>query len=153
MLRIANAGLVIIGYSSKPSQIVLPAQKFNDYLMEEGLESVAARRSKRNETNAEAREALPAAPRRCFRPDRSLPRMSTARSASRSNSSPRRTPTVFRPDTHPGSTVETRTSLLPGHSSSRSTGATLSVKVSARSGKDGRVTLKLAEPGMRLVKA
>jgi len=58
VLRVADAGLVIIGYSSKPSQIVLPAQKFNDYLTEEGLESIAALRSKRNETNAEAREAF-----------------------------------------------------------------------------------------------
>ena len=51
-------GLVIIGYASKPSQIVLPAQKFNDYLVEEGLENVAALRAKRNETNAEARESF-----------------------------------------------------------------------------------------------
>ncbi|MBA2305570.1 MAG: DUF4198 domain-containing protein [Acidobacteria bacterium] len=58
LLRVTTLGLVVVGYSSKPSQIVLAAQKFNEYLVEEGLEAVAALRTKRNETNTEAREAF-----------------------------------------------------------------------------------------------
>src|SRR5262249_50803042 len=51
-------GLSIIGYSSHPSAIVLEAEKFNQYLTEEGLEQVAALRTARKQTNAPAREAF-----------------------------------------------------------------------------------------------
>ncbi len=51
-------GLSIIGYSSHPSAIVLEAEKFNQYLTEEGLETVAALRTQRKQTNAPAREAF-----------------------------------------------------------------------------------------------
>jgi hypothetical protein len=52
----AKPGLVLVGYHSKPSAVVLTAQKFNQYLSEEGLETVAALREQRGETGAEARE-------------------------------------------------------------------------------------------------
>src|SRR4029453_747311 len=34
----SKSGLVLVGYHSKPSPVVLTAQKFNQYLSEEGLE-------------------------------------------------------------------------------------------------------------------
>ena len=49
-------GLVIIGYQSHPKPIVLPATTFNQYLKDEGLEAIAELRSRRNQTNSEARE-------------------------------------------------------------------------------------------------
>jgi uncharacterized GH25 family protein len=55
-LRVAMPGLLVIGYSSNPSPIVLPAEKFNQYLADEGLDAVATLRARRNQTNSEARE-------------------------------------------------------------------------------------------------
>ena len=55
-LRVSAPGMVVIGYRSNPSQVELTAEKFNQYLKEEGLEAVAAQRARRNETGAKARE-------------------------------------------------------------------------------------------------
>lgn len=55
-LRVAAAGLHVVGYYSHPSAIELPADKFNAYLVEEGLDGVSALRAQRNETGASARE-------------------------------------------------------------------------------------------------
>src|SRR2546428_6316010 len=48
--------LLVIGYRSNPSAVELPAEKFKQYLKEEGLDAVAALRARRNETGAAARE-------------------------------------------------------------------------------------------------
>ena len=55
-LRVAMPGLVVIGYRSNPSAIEMAADKFNQYVKEEGLDAVAALRSRRHETGAKARE-------------------------------------------------------------------------------------------------
>lgn len=55
-VQVAASDLLIIGYNSKPSAIELAADKFNQYLKDEGLETITALRAKRNETNAKARE-------------------------------------------------------------------------------------------------
>lgn len=56
LLRLTTPGLALVGYYSKPSPVVLTAQKFNQYLSEEGLEAISALRARRGETDAEARE-------------------------------------------------------------------------------------------------
>ena len=55
-LRAAAPGLLVVGYRSHPSNVQLTAEKFNQYLKEEGLDAVAATRARRNETGARARE-------------------------------------------------------------------------------------------------
>ena len=55
-LRVAMPGLLVIGYRSNPSAIELAAEKFNQYVKEEGLDAVAALRARRNETGASALE-------------------------------------------------------------------------------------------------
>jgi uncharacterized GH25 family protein len=55
-LRVGLPGLLVIGYRSNPSAVELPAEKFNQYLKEEGLDAVAALRARRNQTGAKARE-------------------------------------------------------------------------------------------------
>lgn len=55
-LRVAVPGLTVIGYSSHPSAVELPAEKFNQYLKEEGLDAVIAERARRKETAAAVRE-------------------------------------------------------------------------------------------------
>jgi hypothetical protein len=56
LLRVATPGLLVIGYRSHPSAIEIPAEKFNQYLKEEGLDTVAATRASRKETAAAAHE-------------------------------------------------------------------------------------------------
>ena len=54
-LRVAMPGLLVIGYHSNPSAVELAAEKFNQYLKDEGLDAVAALRARRGQTGA-ARE-------------------------------------------------------------------------------------------------
>jgi uncharacterized GH25 family protein len=56
LLRVAMPGLLVIGYHSHPSAVELMADKFNQYLKEEGLDAVAALRAQRNEMGARAHE-------------------------------------------------------------------------------------------------
>jgi hypothetical protein len=56
LLRVALPGLTVIGYRSNPSAVELSAEKFNQYLKEEGLDAVAAQRAGRHETGGNARE-------------------------------------------------------------------------------------------------
>jgi hypothetical protein len=45
LLRVGAPGLTVIGYSSHPSFVALTADKFNQYVKEEGLDAVAAVRA------------------------------------------------------------------------------------------------------------
>ena len=56
LLRVASPGLLVIGYRSNPSAIEMAADKFNQYVKEEGLEAVLAMRASRNETGTAAHE-------------------------------------------------------------------------------------------------
>ena len=56
LLRVASPGLLVIGYRSNPSAIEMAAEKFNQYVKEEGLEAVLAMRASRNETGSPAHE-------------------------------------------------------------------------------------------------
>ena len=49
-------GLQVLGYFSNPSRIELPAEKFNAYLEDEGLDAILALRSARGESAAPGRE-------------------------------------------------------------------------------------------------
>jgi uncharacterized GH25 family protein len=53
----AAPGVQVLGYFSNPSWIELPAEKFNEYLKEEGLDAVLALRARRNESGEPGREA------------------------------------------------------------------------------------------------
>lgn len=55
-VRTAAPGMLVIGYRSNPSSVELPAEKFNQYLKDEGLESIVALRARRNESSASGRE-------------------------------------------------------------------------------------------------
>jgi len=56
LLRVATPGSLVIGYQSHPSAIEIGADKFNQYLKEEGLDAVAAIRASRKESGAAAHE-------------------------------------------------------------------------------------------------
>jgi hypothetical protein len=48
-LRVDGQGLTVIGYSSNPSTVDMPADKFNQYLKDEGLDAILALRAKRKQ--------------------------------------------------------------------------------------------------------
>lgn len=54
--RVVRPGLLVIGYQSHPSAVELPADKFDEYLKEEGLDAIAAQRTGRKESSATVRE-------------------------------------------------------------------------------------------------
>jgi uncharacterized GH25 family protein len=58
LIRAAGEGLLVIGYRSKPSPVTLTAEKFNQYLTEEGLDAIAAERARRGQSSAGAREVF-----------------------------------------------------------------------------------------------
>jgi uncharacterized GH25 family protein len=53
---VARPGLLVVGYQSNPSPIMLTAEKFNQYIKEEGLDAVASARTRGGQTSAGARE-------------------------------------------------------------------------------------------------
>ena len=56
LVRVATPGVLVIGYHSQPSAIEMAADKFNQYLKEEGLDAIVAMRASRKQTGAAARE-------------------------------------------------------------------------------------------------
>jgi uncharacterized GH25 family protein len=58
LVLVGAPGLFVIGYRSNASLVDLSAQKFNQYLKEEGLDVIATARARRNETGASARETF-----------------------------------------------------------------------------------------------
>jgi len=50
VLRVATPGLLVVGYRSHPSTVEQTADKFTQYLKEEGLEAITALRARRGET-------------------------------------------------------------------------------------------------------
>ena len=55
-LRVNAPGLLVVGYRSNPSSVELAAEKFNQYLKEEGLDAVIAQRASLKQTGTGVRE-------------------------------------------------------------------------------------------------
>jgi len=55
-VRITQPGLQIVGYRSNNARVDLPAEKFEQYLKEEGLEKAIALRARRGESGKPSRE-------------------------------------------------------------------------------------------------
>ena len=56
LLRVTSQGLMVIGYRSRPSPVTLPADKFSEYLKEEGLDAVIAARARSQASQRDGRE-------------------------------------------------------------------------------------------------
>ena len=151
--RIAAPGLLVIGYHSNPSAVELAADKFNQYLKEEGLDAVAALRAQRNETGAKAREMFS----RCAK-SLVLSGSATEGQGDRSLGFPlelvaERNPYALRAgqDLPVRLTYENRP--LQGALVVAINRRNPSEKLTARTDKDGRVRFRLRQSGMWLVKA
>jgi hypothetical protein len=153
LLYVAAPGLLIIGYKSNPSPIVLPAAKFNQYLKDEGLETIAELRARRNQTDSDAREVFS----RCAK-SLVLSGMSAEAAADRTLGFTLELVALKNPymlhagDELPISlTYEGRP--LPGALVVAMNRLNPEAKLTARTDKNGRVTFKLPQGGMWLVKA
>lgn len=58
LIRTGAAGLAVVGYHSTASVVEMTAQKFNQYLREEGLDAIAASRERAGTGGAGARDAF-----------------------------------------------------------------------------------------------
>ena len=56
LLRVEKAGGAIVGYRSRPQHLELPAEKFEKYLRDEGLDRIIAIRAQRAESKKRSRE-------------------------------------------------------------------------------------------------
>ncbi|MFN7937118.1 MAG: DUF4198 domain-containing protein [Bryobacteraceae bacterium] len=153
LIRIGAAGLSIVGYRSHPSTVELPAEQFNKYLKEEGLAGVAAARALRNETAAPVRELFS----RCAKS------LLLAGAAGQTQSdrvlgftlelTAEQNPYGL----HPGDTLPVSLTYegkpLAGALVVAMNRNDLAVRLALRTGKDGRVRLRLPRGGMWLIKA
>lgn len=153
LLRVTSPGLVVLGYASTPSQIELPAQKFNEYLAEEGLETIAALRAKRGETNADARESF-------SRGAKALVSSGAITAADVDRALgftlelvAERNPYALQSGGALPLQLLYRNKPLAGTLVVAVNRRNPSAKLSARSDKNGRVMFQLPEPGMWLIKA
>jgi len=152
-LRVAAPGLLVVGYRSNPSPLEMTAEKFNQYLKEEGLDAVAALRARRNESGSKAHEIFS----RCAK---SLILSGTPKDDQTDRSLgftlelvAERNPYALRAgqDLPVRLTYENRP--LAGALIVALNRRNPSEKLSARSDNDGRVRLRLPAGGMWLVKA
>ena len=56
--RVTEQGFLVAGYRSSPSSLELPADKFEAYLKDEGLESVSAVRARRGDSGKPSKEVF-----------------------------------------------------------------------------------------------
>jgi uncharacterized GH25 family protein len=150
---VAAPGLLIVGYNSNPSPVVLPAAKFNQYLKEEGLESIAEIRARRNQTGSDAREVFS----RCAK---SLVSSGTSMEgdADQALGFPLELIALKNPYAlHTGEVLPVRLSYegrpLSGALVVAMNRLNPAAKLTARTDQNGRVAFKLPEGGMWLVKA
>jgi hypothetical protein len=152
-LRVAEPGLLVIGYRSNPSVVELPPEKFNQYLKDEGLDDIAALRAARNQSGSSAHEAFA----RCAK-SLVLSGPPTDKQGDRRLGFTLELVAEKNPYTIPGGgelpvrlTYENRPlagALVVAMNRSNPSG-----KVALRSDKDGRVRFHLASRGMWLIKA
>ena len=152
-LRVPTPGLLIIGYQSNPSAVELTAEKFNQYVKEEGLDAVAALRVRRNETGAKTREMFS----RCAK---SLVLSGSASEAQHDRVLgftlelvAERNPYAVRPDQDLPFRLTYENRPLAGALVIAMNRLNPSEKVAARTDNDGRVRFRLRPGGMWLVKA
>ena len=153
LVRLADPGLLIIGYQSRPKPIVLPASAFNQYLKDEGLDAIAELRTQRNQTSSAAREIFS----RCAKslvhygltagaqPDRALGFILELVAE--------KNPYTVRAGEDFPATLTYQGRPLPGALVVAMNRANPAAKMMARTDKKGRVRFRLSQDGIWLIKA
>ena len=153
LLRATTPGLLEVGYFSRPSPIVLPAEKFNQYLNEEGLDAVAALRASRHQTAAEAHEVFVRCAKSLLVSGASAPGQADRALGFTLELVAERNPYQL----GAGQELPVRLTYegrpLAGALVVAVNRANPAMKLSVRSDKDGRVSFTLPQDGMWLIKA
>jgi len=153
MVRAAAPGLMIVGYRSNPSSVDLTADKFNTYLKEEGLTSIAMARSLRNETTKPVRELFSRCAKSMLQSGPALQGQGDRALGFTLELTAERNPYAM----HEGDTLPVQLTYegkpLAGTLVVAMNRDDPSIKLAFRSGKDGRVRFRLPRAGMWLVKA
>jgi len=150
-IRVAVPGLLVVGYSSNPSEVELAAEKFNQYLKDEGLDAIVALRARRNQSAAGAKEMFS----RCAK---TLILSGTPEGGDRTLGFPLELVAEHNPYTiRPGEDLPLRLTYenrpLAGALVVAMNRLNPTEKLKARTDKDGRVRLHLTPGGMWLIKA
>jgi uncharacterized GH25 family protein len=153
LLRVTSPGLMVIGYRSRPSPVTLPADKFTQYLKEEGLESVIAARARSQTSQRDGREIFSRAAKSLVRAG-----AMTADSGDRALGFPielvaERNPYQMRRGDSLPLRLTYRNAPLAGALIVAYNQRTPYHKVKARSDRDGRASFVIDEAGVWLVKA
>lgn len=153
LLRVSGAGLLIVGYRSNPSPIVLGAEKFNQYVKEEGLDAVAASRIRRGQTQADVHEIFARCAKSLLLSGPASPTQHDQSLGFTLELVAERNPYAIRP----GDDLPVRLTYdgrpLAGALVAAVSRVDPSVKLTARSDKNGRVRFRLPHGGLWLVKA
>jgi uncharacterized GH25 family protein len=153
LVRVTDPGVVVFGYQSRPKPIVLPATTFNQYLKEEGLDAIAELRERRHQTSNDAREVF----ERCAK---SLVRYGTPAGAQADRVLgltlelvAERNPYTLRAGQDLPVSLTYLGLPLPGALVVAMNRAKPMAKIMARTDSKGRVTFRLPEDGVWLIKA
>jgi uncharacterized GH25 family protein len=153
LLRVDQHGLLVVGYLSNPSPVEMPAGKFNQYLKDEGLESILALRASRGQSAAPAHELFS----RCAK---ALALSGTANRAQTDRELgftlelvAERNPYAMRPGEDFPVRLTYQKRPMPGTLVVAINRANPAEKQAARTDNEGRVRFHLPEPGLWLIKA
>jgi uncharacterized GH25 family protein len=153
LLRVTSPGLMVIGYRSRPSPVTLPADKFTQYLKEEGLESVIAARARSETSQREGREIFSRAAKSLVRSGPMTPGSGDRTLGFPIELVAERNPYQLRQ----GDTLPVRLTFknapLAGSLVIAYNQRSPYRKLRVRSDRDGRATFTIDEPGAWLVKA
>jgi Domain of unknown function (DUF4198) len=152
LLRVGTSGLLVIGYRSNPSVVELTAEKFDQYVKEEGLEAAAALRARSGRSGG-ARDLFSRCAKSLVLSGAPQPRQGDRALGFTLELVAERNPYVLAggQDLPVRLTYESRP--LPGALVVAMNRSAPSDKLSARSDKDGRVTFRLPRSGMWMIKA
>jgi Domain of unknown function (DUF4198) len=152
-LRVAMPGLLVVGYRSNPSAVELTADKFNQYLKDEGLDVIAALRARRNETGAKAHELFSRCAKSLVLSGSPSEAQGDRRLGFTLELVAERNPYELRASEELPVRLTYENRPLAGSLVVAMNRLNPSEKLAARTGKDGRVRFRLQSGGMWLVKA
>jgi Domain of unknown function (DUF4198) len=153
LLRVAAPGLLVIGYRSNASAVEMTADKFNQYLKEEGLDAIAAARAGRNQTGAPAHELFSRCAKSLVFSGGSSDAQGDRLLGFPLELMAERNPYAARPDQDLPVRLVYENRPLAGALVVAMNRLNPAEKLSARTDKEGRVRFKLRPGGMWLIKA
>src|SRR4051794_3480746 len=153
LLRVADPGLLVIGYLSNPSPVELPADKFNQYLKDEGLDAIVALRARRSQSGAAGRELFLRCAKSLVLSGPASPAQADRQLGFTLELVAERNPYATRAGEDFPLRLTFEKTPLAGALVTAINKANPSEKQTARTGPDGRVRLRLPRGGMWLIKA